>query len=200
MDAYRLDLKLYFEAPEVSPREAAIRSFHRFIQQKVLDELLIDVADYGHVPSGPGVMLIGHEAHYALDASDGRPGLLYSRKRALEGSFESRLHHAFGRLLGFAELLEAEAELGIVPRLDLWTLRFNDRLRAPNTAETAARVTPGLERVLSDLFGNSECKVEWEGDASARLGIRVELPAAEPGLSVARLRERLEAPALAIAG
>ncbi len=200
MDAYRLDLKLYFEAPEVSPREAAIKVFHRIIQQKALDELLIDVADYGHVPSGPGVMLIGHEAHYALDASDGRLGLLYSRKRSLEGSLEERLRHAFGRLLHSAELLEAEAELGIVPRLDLWTLRFNDRLRAPNTEETAARVTPGLERVLADLFGNSERTVEWEGADPARLGARAEIRSLEPGLSISRLRQRLETPALAIAG
>ena len=54
--------------------------FHDWIQNQRLDELLIDVVDYRHVHDGPGVILIAHDAHYAFDTSEGRLGLLYSRR------------------------------------------------------------------------------------------------------------------------
>ena len=42
--------------------------FHGWIQEKIIpDHLLIDVADYSHIPDGPGIMLIAHEGHFSLD-------------------------------------------------------------------------------------------------------------------------------------
>jgi hypothetical protein len=52
--------------------EPFIGTFHRFIQQGVLDGLLVDVADYSHVPNGPGIVLIGHDVDYGLDLVGGR--------------------------------------------------------------------------------------------------------------------------------
>ena len=50
---------------EESQREADLEPlipiFHGWIQDQVSEELLLDVADYRHVPAGPGVMLIGLE-------------------------------------------------------------------------------------------------------------------------------------------
>jgi hypothetical protein len=34
--------------------EAVIPVFHRWIQEQIFDELLLDVANYSHVPDGPG--------------------------------------------------------------------------------------------------------------------------------------------------
>ena len=48
--------------------------FHQWIRDSVCPEMLIDVADYRHVPAGPGVMLIGHEANYSLDNRENRLG------------------------------------------------------------------------------------------------------------------------------
>ena len=36
---------------------------------------LIDVADYSHVPDGPGVMLVAHEGFFSLDQENHQPGL-----------------------------------------------------------------------------------------------------------------------------
>ena len=47
--------------------EEFIPVFHDWIQTQQLAELLIDVADYRHVPHGPGVVLVAHDAHYAMD-------------------------------------------------------------------------------------------------------------------------------------
>ena len=38
----------------------AVAVFHQWIRDGVCPEMLIDVADYRHVPAGPGVLLIGH--------------------------------------------------------------------------------------------------------------------------------------------
>ena len=60
--------------------------FHRWIREQALPGLLLDVADYAHVPAGPGMMIIGHDAHYAVDNRQNRLGLLYNRRTAVEGS------------------------------------------------------------------------------------------------------------------
>ncbi len=75
-------VKVFAREPVSIDLGEAIPIFHRWIQDHVCPELLIDVADYRHVPNGPGVMLIGHEANYSLDMTKGRLGLLYNRKQA----------------------------------------------------------------------------------------------------------------------
>jgi hypothetical protein len=58
--APHLDARLL---PEIVP------VFHRWITERALGEVLIDVADYRHVFQGPGITLIGHESTYHLDES-----------------------------------------------------------------------------------------------------------------------------------
>ena len=84
MDAHKLQLKIYLtpESARTLDVEALIPVFHRWIKQRALPELTIDVANYQHVPKGPGVVLIGHGADYFLDEGEGRAGLLHNRKRA----------------------------------------------------------------------------------------------------------------------
>src|SRR5215467_14630610 len=85
----------------------AIPIFHRWIQDHVCPEMLIDVADYRHVPNGPGVMLIGHEASYSLDNTKGRLGLLYSRKQA-GGEAQENLRQAYDAAKAACARLEQE--------------------------------------------------------------------------------------------
>src|SRR5215831_20494529 len=73
--------------------DAAISEFHRWIQHNVTDEMLIDVVDYRHVPDGPGVVLIGHDADYSLNPT----GLTYSRKTKHTGSDEDKILDAYNR-------------------------------------------------------------------------------------------------------
>ena len=40
--------------------------FHRWIQTRAVDGLLIDVADYTHLKDGPQVLLAGHEGNYSM--------------------------------------------------------------------------------------------------------------------------------------
>src|SRR5580692_979536 len=66
----------------------AVGVFHQWIKDSVCPEMLIDVAEYRHVPAGPGVLLIGLEANYSFDERENRLGLLYNRKAPLEGTVQ----------------------------------------------------------------------------------------------------------------
>ena len=68
--------------------------FHGWISNPADGELLIDVADYRHVPAGPGVLLVGFEGDYSVDHAGNRPGLRYNRKAPLPGADEDRLLQA----------------------------------------------------------------------------------------------------------
>ena len=45
-DAVKIDLKVLAAARSPVPLERAIPVFHRWIQERSLDELMVDVADY----------------------------------------------------------------------------------------------------------------------------------------------------------
>src|SRR3954452_22308966 len=107
MQPEKLQLKLYTDrATGISP-EAFVVVFHNWIKKKLLPELMIDVANYGHVPKGPGVALIGHGSDYFIDEAEGRFGLLYSRKRTPPDAAD-RAADAFRRALHAAALLAAD--------------------------------------------------------------------------------------------
>lgn len=153
----RIDVKL-FTAPgkHVQP-DALIPVFHGLIQRSaVADELLIDVADYGHVVDGPGVMLLAHQGQYGYDLVKGKPGLLYSMRRSgVEDAFAPSLRYALSHAAKMAALLEQEEALRGKLELDAGNLlvRVNDRLRAPNDAATAKALEPELRAVLEGALG-----------------------------------------------
>jgi hypothetical protein len=155
MDAQKLQLKIYVAADSarsVEP-EAFIRVFHRWIKEHVLAELLIDVANYLHVPKGPGVVLIGHGSDYFMDHGEGRLGLLHSRKRAGPPPGD-RLTDLARRTLHAADLLQREP--GLAGKLRFSTnellFRINDRLLGPSEPSTLASVEPELEALARRLF------------------------------------------------
>jgi hypothetical protein len=137
-------------APDLA---GAIPVFHRWIQDRLRPEMLIDVADYRHVPNGPGVMLIGHEANYSLDCAKGRLGLLYSRKQA-GGAAQENLRQAYDSAVEACRRLEEEPEFAGKLKFDYdaCEISIGDRLLAPNTQETYLALKPELDRFLADVF------------------------------------------------
>ena len=155
MDLHRINVKLYFENPGAVDCGAFINLFHRWISEHEGSDVLIDVADYQHVPNGPGVMLIGHEHDYAVDYLDGEAGLLYMQKRGFTGSLGERLPAALRHLLTAAQRIEGESDLPEALRFKTGRLRvsFPDRLQTPNSAEAFEAVQPELACALTGLFG-----------------------------------------------
>ena len=155
MEPTKFQVKVYTKSGEIE-LEKLVPVFHEWIREKKIpDELLIDVADYAHVPQGPGVVLIGHQSDYYLDVADDRPGLLYSRKRGFDGAFEAGIDDAFRRALRACELLEQETGLGFEFATDEVLFRVQDRLHAPNEDATYDAYRPALEQTTSALFGSS---------------------------------------------
>jgi len=151
VNASKLQVKLFTDGPRPE-LEKFIPVLHDWIKHHRLPELLIDVANYAHVPKGPGVALIGNDSDYFIDDTDGRPGLLYSRKREVPPP-EARLGDAFRRALNAAVLLEKSFEGKLRFRTDEVLFRINDRLLAPATEATFAELRPELDAYCGKLFG-----------------------------------------------
>ena len=180
MDLQHVNIKIPVEGDlEVAP-ERFIGIFHNWIKNDKLDELLIDVADHRHVPAGPGVMLIGHEADFSMDHTGNRWGLRYSRKAPLPGSNEDRFRQALKSAANACCLLESElAEDGpLTFSRREFELFINDRALAPNTSETYAACKPELEAFVQGVLGHGEFTLTHTGDP--RTLFRVTVTAAKP--------------------
>jgi hypothetical protein len=175
MELQHVNVKIFVEGElQVDPARF-IEVFHLWIQEKTLEGLLIDVADYRHVPSGPGVMLIGHEADYSMDNSGNRYGLLYNRKSPLEGSNADRFRQALRCAANACCLLENEFEEDgslIFSRQD-FELFVNDRALAPNTDETFEACEPELQSFLETVLGHGKFSFERYSDPRSRFGMTV---------------------------
>jgi hypothetical protein len=146
-----INLKVFVSDAGAIDLADAVGVFHEWIRESVCPEMLIDVADYRHVPAGPGVLLIGHEANYSLDNRENRLGLLYNRKAALEGGFRSRIEQAHRAALVACDRLEQEAPFRGKLKFDRNSLEvfINDRLLAPNSDDTWQALKPQLESHFS---------------------------------------------------
>ena len=146
--------------------ELLIPVFHSWIQDKVFDERLLDIADYRHVHDGPGVILIGLEGDYSVDNADGRLGIRYNRKAGLNGSNRDRLTQATHAALSVCQRLEAEASLGGKLRFNGQDVEIlvNDRLLAPNNDATRAAAEPEFKNFFDDLFHGSEYSLAFNSD------------------------------------
>src|ERR1700690_735126 len=154
MDAQKFQLKILVDAD--SARAVALAAFvpvfHRWIKERVLPDLVIDVANYAHVPEGPGVVLIGHGSDYFMDQGEGRVGLLHSRKRGAVPPAD-RLNDLARRTLHAPLLLEPAPSLSARLRVGVNGLffRINDRLAAPNGDRTFAAVRPEVDTLAPPL-------------------------------------------------
>ncbi|HUN23187.1 MAG TPA: hypothetical protein PK299_08670 [Anaerolineales bacterium] len=148
--------------------------FNGWIQKQIAPELLIDVADYLHVPSGPGMLLIGHEANYSLDQTDGKLGLLYNRKAVLPGSAPENLTQALNSALWACEQLSQET--GVQFDKSHYQVLVNDRLLAPNSEQTFQALLPDLQAVFAKHFGHSHFTIaQTSPDVRKRFRVDVRL-------------------------
>jgi hypothetical protein len=150
IELQHINVKLLVRDPASVDLEAAVPVFHQWIQGQVCDELLLDVADYTHVPDGPGIVLIGHEADYALDNTDGRLGIRYNRKAVLPGSNLERLEQATRSAVRAFERLQQDLKVSF-NGVDCEVV-INDRLLAPNTDQTRKAAEPEIKKLLAKLF------------------------------------------------
>ncbi len=177
-DLQRIALKVFLTHDSTLDPRDVIPVFHRWIQTQAVDGLLIDVADYTHLPTGPSVLLVAHEGQYALDRTDGRLGFQYTRTRPLEGPLAERLGGLGRTLVQAARLLETDATLPGPVRFagnDIACVA-NDRLLAPNTTETLTAFRPALEAFLHTVSGEADWSLTREPDPGAPFAVRAQAP------------------------
>lgn len=187
----RIGVKLFAEpATEVALAEF-IPIFHRWIQTRAVDGLLVDVADYSHVDGGPGILLVAHEANYVIDCAAGRMGLACHRKRPLPGDLPERMAEIARITFAASRELEEAPELG--GRLqfggDEFLLVADDRLLAPNTEDTLERLRPALDSLSRRIFPGAAYELAREPDPKERFAVTVKATASG---SVRELLDRLD--------
>ncbi len=190
-----VSVKLFVRDPAGIRLEELIPVFHRWITERTIeDELLIDVANYAHVPKGPGIVLVCDNAHFYFDVRDGRPGLRYRGRRVARATGEEAIARAFRSVLAAAALLEADPALEgrYRFRTDEIEISIPDRLRAPSGESTLAAVRPAVEGHLKSLYGVDEVSLDMASGPREPFTLRVEIGSSP---TVDELLGRVGAPA-----
>lgn len=158
--------------------EPAIGVFHRFIQRGLVEGLLIDVADYRHVPNGPGVRLVAHDIDYGIDTS----ALRVIRKRSSQDGAGTQLSDALRMALGAMAAVEDDGVLDVSFQRGSFEVAVPDRRLGPVedvADELVTEVTPLL--------------TEWYGD-DVEVRVADDLPSGRPStLRVNADQERADA-------
>lgn len=191
MDLHKVVVKFFAAGPSSVRLDEFIPVFHRWIQKHAVEGMLIDVADYGHLPQGPGVVLVAHEADYFMDTMEGPLGLLYNRKTAAPGRLSDRIEAAFKAALGACVKLETEPEFQgrLKFKADSALFLANDRLNAPNSDEAFQSLRSDLSAAVAKVFPSNFELSRVSTDPRSRLTVRVDSRESVP--DVASLLARL---------
>lgn len=169
MEPHRIAVKVFLEDPQGLDPESLVPVFHEVIREEAVAGIPIDVARYGHVVNGPGIMIIGHQQDHALDLA-GTAGLSATRKRDPEGTLAQRILRLVGDVARLSVELQANPEVGSRARLATGDVLVTilDRYEAPNDDETLVRAEPALREVIAALSedgGEGSATITREGSS-----------------------------------
>ena len=175
MDTGKISVKLYMEKGHDVDPEEWFKTFNTWISTHQGPDVLIDVADYSHVPAGPVTLLVGHEYDISIDDSDEQRGLLYNRKRLAEGDFAQRLTDTLRNACKTCKRIETHPELGdqVSFRANEVRLVLNDRLNAPNTEETLNAIQDDLNALLNKLYDGADVTVSRRENPDLRFTLDI---------------------------
>jgi hypothetical protein len=173
MDLHRIQFKFFIEDSSALSTDLTVRIFNRWISEAT-DEVLVDVADYSHVPNGPVTLLVGHQANYSIDNGGGELGLHYAHKQPLAGDLPTRLRRACRATLETCHRLEQDPLLEGKLRFRTGDLLFvaNDRLSAPNNAATLAVLQPEIEKLLQEIYGGIGAELTPDANSKQLFSLR----------------------------
>jgi rhodanese-related sulfurtransferase len=184
----RIAVKFFADSPAEVELEPFIELFHRFIQEQAVLGLLVDVADYAHVPNGPGVILIGHDVDYSIDATGGRAGLLTTRKNydATSASPADLLRDTIAKAVVAVRAIEEDGSAALDFDTGRVEVQILDRLATRQEA-ALQQLLDEMAPVFSEVFGKVEVAIT-AGDARRPSTIGV---VADEAVDVAVLCDRL---------
>jgi hypothetical protein len=174
MSLQRVAVSIPLADSRVDP-EAYVPVFHDWIRRAAVHGVLIDVARYGHVHHGPGIMLVGHEGDYSLDFAAGRHAIRYTLKRDNDGTPAELVSRALDRVRAAVALLVTE--LGVEPIDDEIDVQVFDRLTYPNTPDSLAVLDP----MIREVVGGGESLELTRRSEDPRAPLAVAVRGAAPG-------------------
>ena len=177
MDLQKINVKFFVEESGGILLTDFITIFNSWIQAS--DGAYVDVANYSHVPAGPGILLIAHDANISMDNTGNRLGLLYNRKQALDGTNREKLLLTFRLALEACRRVEEDPALQgkIKFRGQEALFLINDRLLAPNTEETFQAVKPDLEELARTLYAGTRFTLQHRAEPKQRFAVEIRTPA-----------------------
>lgn len=165
----RYKLTIFADPVSAVSAKGIIPVFHKWIREQSIDELLIDVADYTHLPSGPNALLVGHEANLAIETSADCVGLCYIRKRNAQEKLVQNLVSGATTLLQAAQMLESDSDAMLNGTFTFQTDKLvfspNDRLLAPNTPDVAKALEKTLQSFAEQLHGTESVSITSQTSA-----------------------------------
>ncbi len=191
VDLQKISVKILTDAPPTVNLDPFIAIFGRWRTDADHPAQWLDLADYAHMPRGPGIVLVGRNANFSFDLGSAAPGILYASKRGLEGTPEARLRAVLRACFEMSRRLVAEPEF---PReVHLLTgsleLSLNDRLETPNTQATDRLLRPSIESVLHSLLTPEGCELRRQADPGKLYGFSIQSSASlTPDILLSRLR------------
>ncbi|MBK7579364.1 MAG: hypothetical protein IPI67_04075 [Myxococcales bacterium] len=176
MKTRRIELSFPFEPGCLPDPELVVPIFHAWIRERALDEVLVDVARYGHVSEGPAVLLCGQATDYVIDVTRAGKRFATLRKRDA-ASDQERLADVARHAVRAAVLLEQSLP-SVRLRTDLVTVRLIDRLNAPNTPQAFAALKEEVAAFARGWLGDAE--VVHSDDPGGPLGFDLRRGRNEP--------------------
>jgi len=177
MNLQKSNVKFFMERADGVPLTDFIRIFNTWIQTS--DGEYSDLADYSHMVGGPGILLVAHEANFGIDQKDNRTGLLYNQKQPLDGSNRDKLRWVFRKTLEMCRRIEEEPifQGKFKFRGEEALFLINDRLLAPNTAETFYAIKSDLEALAQELYAGAEFSLHHDtSDSRERFSVSIRTP------------------------
>jgi hypothetical protein len=169
-----INAKIFVEGELAVPLGRFIEVFHEWVANQAMGEMLIDVADYRHVPDGPGVVMVGLESDWSIDQTGGRFGLRYNRKAPLEGTDDDRFAYSLRSAATVCTLLEDKFPDLKFSRTEL-ELFINDRALAPHTPEGVEGFKTALASFLKNVLGQDKFDATYPTDPRSLVGAVVRL-------------------------
>lgn len=145
MHPQRLGLRIPLRS-RIEDLTAAIEVFHRCLQRGWLEGALLDVADYRHVPAGPGVLLVGHDVDLGLE----HEALVLTRKRSSGDDAATQLRDLLRMAAVATSAFAYDGTLDVDADLGRATVTLLDRALATELGDAAvealgAAVAPALD-------------------------------------------------------
>ncbi len=123
--------------------------YHRFIQRSLVEGFILDVADYRHVPDGPGMMLVGQDVEYNLTANT----VSVTLKRTGD-ELAVQFRNAVRFLLGAVDQINEDGSLPTTFDLSSWTVSIADRKLGTN-AEVQEAAVAEIAPIAEEIFGQA---------------------------------------------